>query len=188
MDTHLFQCLVLALSNSRKTWCAKAQTETKNKNGSSAIPTFRMQAKKESCHQTKGGKAQCQLKSAQTNAFLIITGGRDPNPAGNGSLTPSVSSSLRLQHTFVGVKKEVGGSETGENRRKWLLSRACTSEWARPKSQKKHHIRIEALPPVRARGLHRNDHLWGPAADCKQPCIPLRSASYVSSSMVKGPS
>ena len=147
-----------------------------------------MQAKKESCHQTKGGKAQCQLKSAQTNAFLIITGGRDPNPAGNGSLTPSVSSSLRLQHTFVGVKKEVGGSETGQNRSKWLLSRACTSEWARPKSQKKHHIRIEALPPVRARGLHRNDHLWGPAADCKQPCIPLRSVSYDSSSMVKGPS
>ena len=127
-------------------------------------------------------------KSAQTNAFLIITGGRDPNPAGNGSHTPSVSSSLRLQHTFMGVKKEVGGIETEENRRQWLLSRACTSEWARPKSQKKHHIRIEALPPVLARGLHRNDHLWGPAADCKEPCIPLRSVSYVSSSMVKGPS
>ena len=114
----------------------RESTDRNNKNGSSAIPTFRMQAKKESCHQTKGGKAQCQLKSAQTNAFLIITGGRDPNPAGNGSLTPSVSSSLRLQHTFVGVKKEVGGSETGQNRSKWLLSRACTSEWARPKSQK----------------------------------------------------
>jgi len=53
---------------------------------------------------------------------------------------------------------------------------------------KRHHIRIEALPPVRARGPDRNDHLWDPAADCGGPCIPLRSGSYDSSSMVKGPS
>ena len=39
--------------------------------------------------------------SAQTNAFLIITSGRGANPAGNGHHTPSVSSSLSLQSTFV---------------------------------------------------------------------------------------
>ena len=50
------------------------------------------------------------------------------------------------------------------------------------------HIRIEAPPPARVRGSDRNDHLWDLAADCKEPCIPLRSGSYDSSSMVKGPS
>ena len=68
------------------------------------------------------------------------------------------------------------------------LAGACTLPRALHPEPKRHHIRIEALPPVRARGPDRNDHLWDPAADCGGPCIPLRSGSYDSSSMVKGPS
>jgi len=39
--------------------------------------------------------------------------------------------------------------------RKWLLSRACTSEWARPKSKKKHHVTISQFLPCEIGDLRK---------------------------------
>jgi len=78
---------------------------------------------------------------------------------------------------------QTGATPSGKNSRR--LAPRCGRD---TRESKRHHIRIETLPPARARGLRRNDHLWDLTADCEEPCIPLRSDSFASSSMVKGPS